>query len=672
VTNRESTASLRGGTLLSTLRRFRTAIHIVLLVGAAFAVFSNNYRHGYPLDCWHVLLDNSYVRSLRHIPLYFKDPLTSSTLPSNADYRPVLQVTYALNYWISQYETWSWHLVQILLHIVCIVCLYLIARRLLKAFHMDLDPAGAGAVAFFAALLYAVHPVTSGVINYLSARSSLLVAALLLPSFLLHMSDRLHDRRGWRAIPLVSPILYALALFSKVEAVGALAVYFLCDTLRIAAHRSTQPADDAGRGGFLKDVLATFRRQTLLRMTPFLAVTAVYFAIRIRVMPEFSAAARHNADVTALVYLWTQITAWWHYIYTWFAPVNLIADDMTYPIFRTPLAPPVILASAGWVLVAGIAAAAYRRLPYLAFLAVSALALIAPTSSVVPLAEMVNEHRPYLPLALASLAWLLPGLSALWIPWARGRRRAALIALLGIVLVAVSFFALTFERNRVFADEESYYRDIIQKAPSYRAYLNYGLVFMNRGDYATALKYFHLALEEAPNWMYTHINLGLAYQNMGDASQAQQYFDQAVSLDMYSSLALTYRGEFFLKTQMYPQALADFLAALPLTREFYRLYKGMATAYAGLGQWQEALDYTRRCGELDIRQIEQDIVTIATPFWNRPELYPPGIWYFQSLEGMLPGRWWVHYNIGDLANRSMQSELARTEFSIAKELQKKH
>jgi len=118
-------------------------------------------------------------------------------------------------------------------------------------------------------------------------------------------------------------------------------------------------------------------------------------------------------------------------------------------------------------------------------------------------------------------------------------------------------------------------------------------------------------------------------------------------------------------------ALADFTAALPLTREFYRLYKGMATAYAGLGRWQEALDYTKRCAELDLSQVELDIVSIATPFWNMPELYPLGISYFQSLDSMLPGRWWVHYNIGDLANRTMQSDLARREFSIAKELQQK-
>jgi tetratricopeptide (TPR) repeat protein len=656
--------------MLNLYQRFQKAIHIAILVGAAFAVFSNNYRHDYPLDCGHMLLDNPSVRSLKNVPSYFKDPLTFTILPANADYRPVLQVTYALNYWISQYDTWSWHLVQILLHAVCISCLYLLARRLLKEFHENLSPSGAGVIAFLAALLYAVHPVTSGVINYLSARSSLLVATFLLPSFLLYMRDRHHGETVKGSIPVLSPILYVLALFSKVEAVGALAVYFLYDTLRIAARRNARAAEDRESGGFLRDVFSACNLRTLIRLAPYLAATAVYFSIRIRIMPDFSAAARQSADMTPPAYLWTQITAWWYYVYTWFAPINLVADNQTYPIFLSPLAPPVLLALAGWVLAAGLVAAAYRKLPYIAFLAVSALALISPTSSVLPLAEMVNEHRPYLPLALASLAWLLPVLPALWRAVA-GRRGVAALAALGLLLLSASFFALTFERNRVFANEESYYRDIIQKSPGSRSYVNYGLVFMKRGDFDNALKYYQLALAQSPNWHIIHINLGIAYQHTGKESQARYHFDRAVATEQYSSYALAYRGESFLKQKEYEKALVDFTAALPLTREFYRLYKGMATAYAGLGRWEESLNYTRRCGDLDMTQVELDIVSIATPFWDQPELYPMGIPYFQSLENLLPGRWWVHQNIGDLANRSMQADLARREFSIARQLREK-
>ena len=90
--------------------RYHTPLHVAVLTAAAFAVFSNNYRHDYPLDGGHLLLENSHVRSLKFIPQYFLDGRTLTSLPANADYRPVLQVTYA----ISGYDTWSWHLTQIL------------------------------------------------------------------------------------------------------------------------------------------------------------------------------------------------------------------------------------------------------------------------------------------------------------------------------------------------------------------------------------------------------------------------------------------------------------------------------------------------------------------------------------------------------------------------------
>jgi len=47
--------------------RCHTPLHVAVLTAAAFAVFSNNYRHDYPLDGGHLLLENSYVRSLKFI-----------------------------------------------------------------------------------------------------------------------------------------------------------------------------------------------------------------------------------------------------------------------------------------------------------------------------------------------------------------------------------------------------------------------------------------------------------------------------------------------------------------------------------------------------------------------------------------------------------------------------
>src|ERR1041385_7111855 len=91
---------------------------VVVAVGAAYY---NSFKNGFQLDDEYGLVGNPWIRSLKHIPRFFVDPFTLTTLEFNADYRPVLQITYALNYAISQYNPWSWHLFNLVLHIVVVM-----------------------------------------------------------------------------------------------------------------------------------------------------------------------------------------------------------------------------------------------------------------------------------------------------------------------------------------------------------------------------------------------------------------------------------------------------------------------------------------------------------------------------------------------------------------------
>jgi protein O-mannosyl-transferase len=643
---------------MNRLVRFLCApmLHALILIVAAFAVYSNNYRHDYQLDSGHLLLENSAVRSLRNIPSYFRDPSTLSSLRSNIDYRPVLQVTYAINYAISKYDTWSWHLVQILLHCICALGLSAFCVILMKQF--GYPTAASRWTSFIAALIFVLHPAASGVVNYLSARSSLLTAAFLLPALCAYMKPR-EDRR-YSAAPAVAAGLYCLALFTKVEAIGALPVFFLYDMLQTARKRS----GEGGRGGPVRDFLRTFNRTTFVRMIPLVAVTAIYCAIRWTVMNGYDTGARHDAAVTPLVYFLTQTTAWWHYVRIWFAPVNLIADDMCYPVFRSITDPQVLLAVGGWLAAAYAVVAAYPRSPHLFFLAASALCLIAPTSSFAPLAEMVNEHRPYLPVAVLSCAWLIPSLPAVF-SLAKRNRGAAFLALLSGAVIFSSLSLLTRQRNLAFKSERSYYEDILKKAPSARAYANYGLIFLKEGLYREALEYYLQAQRLAPNWHIVHINLGLIYQALGNDSLANACFNFGVAVDQYSGTAKVYRGEYLLAKHHYNEALADFRDVLPLHRQKYALRKGAATAAAGLGYGETSVRYARQCFEEDPGRFENDVTTISRPFWDRPELCGPGRRFFAAIDSLLPGRWWVHYNLGDLSLRCSDTSRARVEFDRA-------
>jgi Tfp pilus assembly protein PilF len=568
---------------------------VALLIALSFAVYANNYQHAYLLDDGYTVLSNPSIRSLANIPRFFVDPSTYTTLREQADYRPVLQATYALNYAMGGYDTTWWHFTQVLLHALVTLGVFALARRILVLLR---DPRPDG-IAFVAAALFAVHPSAAGVVNYFNARSSLLTAAFIVPALLLYMKPVEapdYARPQWK-----SAALFALAVFTKVEAIGVLGALW--------AFELWQRGRETPDRSLLAAARASFDARTLRRLAPMLAVSVVYFVIRWRVMAPFPFdETRHAADVGAYEYFLTQLTGWWYYVYRWVAPVRLVADYLAYPVYRTWMDPVVLLAAASWLAVGTAIVAAWRRAPHVAFIAIAALALLSPTSSIAPLAEMVNEHRPYLPMGILSLAIVIPVGQRLR-AWPSGHARTALAA--SLVLLFFSLGALTYRRNAVFATQDAYWRDVLAKAPSSRAHLNYGLALMRENDMRGAIREFHRSLELAPFWYFTHINLGVAYQHVGALDSARVYFDRAVEYDKYSGVALTWRGESRLAQRDYRGARDDFLASLPIGLQRYRNVKGLAIAYAGLGDHAEFRAQTQRLKELDPVAAAADIGAIA-------------------------------------------------------------
>jgi tetratricopeptide (TPR) repeat protein len=280
---------------------------------------------------------------------------------------------------------------------------------------------------------------------------------------------------------------------------------------------------------------------------------------------------------------------------------------------------------------------------------------------------MVNEHRPYLPMAILSCAWLLP-LLPLGLTRIEESPSARFLGMAGILVVSASLFSLTFQRNKVFSTDKAYYEDLVRKAPSARAYANYGLTFMAEKRYDEALRYYQQALQLAPNWHIVHVNLGLIYQTKGDDSAAHYHFDRGVETDLYSATARMYRGEYYLAKRRYAEALTDFQQILPLNREKYRIYRGLTTAASGLGNWRDAVEYCAKCLSIEKQQAERDMVSMSRPYWDRPDLCEPGQKFYQAINSLLPGRWWVHHNIADLASRCGMVNQAEEERSMARKL----
>src|SRR4030095_13218410 len=110
----------------------------LLLAAAIGAAYSDGLDVPFVFDDWHTIEQNPAIRPPRRIPDHVVDPDTTTILRENKDLRPLLLVTMALNYQVSGSATWSYHVVNLILHWLVALLVFRIVRD-----HLWLRNAGA-------------------------------------------------------------------------------------------------------------------------------------------------------------------------------------------------------------------------------------------------------------------------------------------------------------------------------------------------------------------------------------------------------------------------------------------------------------------------------------------------------------------------------------------------
>ncbi len=483
---------------------------LVLVAALAAATYANALGGSFHFDDAHAIEQNPSIRSLANVPRFFTDASTFSVLPQNQGYRPLLLVTYALTAAVAGVDAHAFIAVNLLVHLLCALLLYATLRELLRQLGVaaNVDP-----IALVSALIFACHPLFSECVSYVSARSESLSSVLMMAALYAYLRAR--DRAGWIAAAIVA---IAAALVTKPTA-----VVFPLILVAVEA--------------------AAAERQPLRRIAPrFLALTGVVIALALlsgRMTPPF--AMRSASSFTPLEYLRSELPAIWHYVRLFFLPIGQSADP-DYPAAASFVAPQVIAAAIGLSIAAAFSVWSIARRRHVGVgLAIAWFLLcLGPASSIFPLAEIVNEHRPY--LAGAALCALVAAALVEGVPRAFGRSGRK-VSLAAIVVVLGGWTATTVVRNRTWRNELSLWADVVQKSPtSTRAQMNYGLALMSSGQVEEAGPHLMEALRLAPAYPYAHVNLGNWLLYKGRHPEALMHLDSAIRLAPDLFWARYYRG----------------------------------------------------------------------------------------------------------------------------------
>ncbi len=511
----------------------------VLLLVALLAAYANHFHNSFHFDDAHTVENNASIHALRNIPLFFRDATTFSSLPTNQSYRPLVSTLLAIDYKLGGGLHPFWfHLSIFALFVGLTLLLALVIRRLLDA---TATSARNGWCALAAAAWYGLHPANADTINYIVALSDVISTLGVVASFALYFAFPNLRRYYLYLFPA------AIAILAKPPAAIFVVLF--------AIYRLLFWRNDDARLGETRPTPGVLRRVAEL-VPPFVICAALLLLVRY-MTPRTWISGADNARH----YLITQPYVAWLYFKTFFWPVGLSADYDLNPFTTTDDARFWIgFAFVALFIAIAITASVFKKTRVLGFGLLWFLITLLPTS-LLPLAEVMNGHRTFLPYI--GLVIAMAGAIALVLNRGETRRllmRIAVACVAGLFL-CVNGYA-TFQRNKVWKSEETLWRDVTIKSPQNgRGLMNYGNTLMARGNYTGALVYFHRAKILVPFYPVLFVNLGIAEAATGQTIPAEHNFKEALRLAPANPDCYTYYARYLLAHSRATEALVLLRAA---------------------------------------------------------------------------------------------------------------
>ena len=522
--------------LSSTLKR------ALLILGVVAGVYANSVDNGWHYDDKHVITENPGIRDLGRTGEFFTDPSLFSRDADKAMYRPLLLFTFAANYAWGKLDVASYHVVNIFIHGLA----SLLVWQVLLALRV-----GPGA-AVVGALVFAVHPVGTEPVNYISSRSESMAALFVLASVLLY------QRAGGSARPSVvrafSVLCFALGLLSKSIAITLPGLLVLLDMAK-------------GRD----------MRRAIFRYLPYLGISLGY----VLMISTFLHRAVVGEPVRPVAeQLGTQVKAGAYYLKLLALPTSL---NVHHQFFVSVWSPAVLFS--GLVLASLVYWGWRGRHGYRAAFVGGGWMLItlAPTA-LVPLYVLVNDHRLYLPLVGAII--LLTG-SLGTRSW---HTQTSVVALLVLGVLSV-------QRNEVWLDEYTLWTDALHKSPHPLvpvAYVHLGNYAKEHGELEEALTHFGHALEIAPDHVAARNNMGTVYQMQGQHLEAVRVFDSLIADHPDLAEAHYNLGKTYQDMEEYARAIESYRRVSTDSYHFDVALNNMGTAYEKWGHPDSAVVWYRR------------------------------------------------------------------------------
>ncbi|MBI5328028.1 MAG: hypothetical protein HZB80_07045 [Deltaproteobacteria bacterium] len=383
-------------------RRFHVVAGLLIAI-SAFLVYSNTFNASFHFDDTTQIVENYSIKNL------------GNWVDIIRGHRGVAMLTFAINYAIGGMNVAGYHIVNLAIHIINGILVYFLIFFTLNRIDMGTDlksvPSKAKKIAIYTAMLFAVHPIQTQAVTYIVQRMETLASMFMLIGLLLFIKGADVTTRAPAKVLLYGAVAisYVSGFYSKEVAITLPAIIFLYDYCFFA-------------NGSVRKLIPRLPIYIIL-IAIFVFLAAPTFT-GLQETPGISTASGASAgfnvqSITPKEYLFTQFNVLIYYITLLFVPINQNLDydfPISKGLFEVPMVkqgtvlnypiPPAFVSLI--VLMAIVGFALYLLLKrttdnghgqrsLIAFFILWFFIILSPTSSFVPIIDVIFEHRLYLP-----------------------------------------------------------------------------------------------------------------------------------------------------------------------------------------------------------------------------------------------------------------------------------
>ncbi|MHB8108796.1 MAG: tetratricopeptide repeat protein [Syntrophorhabdaceae bacterium] len=566
----------------------KPVVHISLVILIGLIVYSNTFAVPFLFD------DNTSIyKNIAVNPEYYVKTPVSGIFSSP---RPVGQLTFALNHAVHGLNVAGYHAVNLLIHLSCALLVYWLVALLCRLPHfagclrgsVDLASPVQGFVALFAALLFVSHPVQTQSVTYIVQRYVSLATLFYLLSLVMYIRFRLSESSGARYL------FYALSFLSAVLAMKTKEIAFTLPVMMMLCEFMFFRGDARRR---LLSLIPLILTMTIIPLS--LLITQGSSPEGAVMMDQLTRGASLNT-ISPGDYLNTQFRVIVTYIRLLFLPINQNLD-YDYPIYKTFFHPQVFISflflliifvwgvyltyrsgrgcngEKGW----------YRLAAFGIFWFFVTLSV---ESSIIPIADVIFEHRLYLPSVGFFMA-ILSGIA--WLKGRMGGRSLINKAAWTVMMLLVAGLSVTaYARNTVWQNGVTLWEDVMTKSPEKtRANYNLGLLYSQQGRIDEAISRYQTAIALSPGFYRPYNDLGNAYFNQGRLDDALKQYQQTLALKPDYAEPHNNIGIVYVKKGRYSEAIGEFLMALKLKPDYADAHVNLGNVYFEQGLTDKAVQH---------------------------------------------------------------------------------